>query len=293
MTSEDISINSTNFSVDKNGSMSCSSANITGGNVNLKDNGTLSGGHIIATKNNDNTQKAYFSSSGVFAERYYGSKQIAGTFTNDNFNIGISQDEQALCYIQAEIDATTNTPELKVIGNNAKIITDGAFKVRNAGTVMYGKNETPAHSYQCNWTGSALQFYVDNTYVGTLSDKRLKTEIKDIDQDFINAIKEIEMKQFKVANRNGLVSFGILAQDLIDIFEKYNKNPFEYEIVQKTQYRDDDDTIYYTIDYEQFLVLKTKAQEIEIQELQTKDKEKDNLIQSLIQRVEALEKGEK
>ena len=81
------------------------------------------------------------------------------------------------------------------------------------------------------------------------------------------------MKQFKVANRNGLISFGILAQDLIEIFKKYNKNPFDYEIVYKTQFRIDDDTIYYAINYEQFLILKQKAMDKKIEELQKEIKE--------------------
>lgn len=149
------------------------------------------------------------------------------------------------------------------------------------------------HRYLLSWTGSQLQFWIDSTNVGTLSDKRLKTEIKDIDEDFIKAIKEIEMKQFKVANRGGLISFGILAQDLIKIFEKYNKNPFDYEIVYETKYKEDDDTIYYGINYEQFLILKTKAQELEIKLLQEKDKQKDKIVQDLIKRVEALEGGAK
>lgn len=145
------------------------------------------------------------------------------------------------------------------------------------------------HKYFLDWT-TQLLFYVDGQNVGTLSDKRLKTEIQDIDEDFIKAIEEVEMKQFKVANRNGLISFGILAQDLIEIFKKYNKNPFDYEIVYKTQFRIDDDTIYYAINYEQFLILKQKAMDKKIEELQTKDKQKDEIITDLIQRIETLEK---
>ena len=160
---------------------------------------------------------------------------------------------------------------------------------RGTGTVMHGREE--GHNYTCRWTNSQLQFWVDTTNVGTLSDKRLKTEIKDIDEDFIKAIKEIEMKQFKVDNRNGLITFGILAQDLIDIFEKYNKNPFDYEIVYKTQYKIDDETVYYGINYEQFLILKAKAQELEIKELQEKEKQKEEIVQDLLKRVQALEKG--
>lgn len=128
------------------------------------------------------------------------------------------------------------------------------------------------HKYFLDWT-TQLLFFVDGQNVATLSDKRLKTEIQDIDEDFIKAIEEVEMKQFKVANRNGLISFGILAQDLIEIFKKYNKNPFDYEIVYKTQFRIDDDTIYYAINYEQFLILKQKAMDKKIEELQKEIKE--------------------
>lgn len=153
--------------------------------------------------------------------------------------------------------------------------------------LVYGQD---GHMYYLDWTGSKLNFWVDTTNVGTLSDKRLKTEIQDIDEDSIKAIEEIEMKQFKVANRNGLISFGILAQDLIEIFKKHGKKPFDYEIVYKTQFRTDDDTVYYAINYEQFLILKQKAMDKKLEQLQSKDKQKDELIQSLIQRIETLEK---
>ena len=187
------------------------------------------------------------------------------------------------------------TEPINSSGNRAYIVlesTDGVkIKTDNhTGYVMHGTEE--GHTYKCNWTGSQLQFYVDGVYVGTLSDKRLKTEIQDIDEDFIKAIEEVEMKQFKVANRNGLISFGILAQDLIEIFKKYNKNPFDYEIVYETQYRTDDDTIYYAINYEQFLILKQKAMDKKIEELKEENKKKDEIISKLIERVEKLERKE-
>lgn len=156
--------------------------------------------------------------------------------------------------------------------------------------LVYGQN---GHKYFLKWTGSQLQFWVDSTNVGTLSDKRLKSEIQDIDEDFINIINEVEMKQFKVANRNGLVSFGILAQDLMEIFKKYNKNPLDYEIVQETQYKIDDETIYYTINYEQYLILKQKATDKKIEQLQEKVNKQDGIISDLIKRIEALEGGTK
>lgn len=175
-------------------------------------------------------------------------------------------------------------PDGEVVGSNLNFYGLPSYQGKK---LVYGQD---GHIYFLNWTGSKLNFWVDTTNVGTLSDKRLKTEIQDIDEDFIKAIEEIEMKQFKVANRNGLISFGILAQDLIEIFKKYGKKPFDYEIVYKTQYRTDDDTVYYAINYEQFLILKQKAIDKKLEQLQSKDKQKDELIQSLIQRIETLEK---
>ena len=145
---------------------------------------------------------------------------------------------------------------------------------------MYGVS---GHEYHIHWMSSGkLVFYVDDTDVGTLSDKRLKTEIKDIDEEFIKAIEEIEMKQFKVDNRNGLITFGILAQDLIKAFKKYNKNPLDYEIVYEVQDKKDDDTVYYSIDYEQFLILKQKATDIKLQKQQ-------KLIEKLQNKIEEME----
>ena len=165
-------------------------------------------------------------------------------------------------------------------------ISTPLLRIWDGGTCMYGKDT--GHKYKCNWTGSQLQFFVDVTNVGTLSDKRLKTEIQDIDDDFIKIIDEVEMKQFKVANRNGLISFGILAQDLMEIFGKYNKNPFDYEIVQKTQYKIDDETIYYTINYEQFLILKQKSTDIKLQ----KQQEQIDTLLKEIQELKGVNNGE-
>lgn len=182
---------------------------------------------------------------------------------------------------QISLYNNSGNPRINLYGQFGRIEAD-EFQQNGAGYTMHGKDT--GHTYKCHWTGSQLQFWVDTTNVGTLSDKRLKTDIKQIDEDFIKIIKEIELKQFKIANRNGLISFGILAQDLMEIFNRYNKNPLEYEIVQQTQYKMDDDTIYYTINYEQFLLLRIMANEEEM-------RQRDTLIQKLEDRIKSLEEG--
>lgn len=167
------------------------------------------------------------------------------------------------------LNKNNGNSSINLYGEFGRIEAD-CFEVNGAGYAMHGKDT--GHKYKCHWTGSQLQFWVDATNVGTVSDKRLKTDIGNVDEEFINIIKEVDMKQFKIKNRNGLISFGILAQDLMEIFEKHNKNPFDYEIVQKTQYKLDDDTIYYTINYEQFLLLRMMANESEMKEMKEKIK---------------------
>ncbi len=148
-----------------------------------------------------------------------------------------------------------------------------------------------SHRYFVDWTGSDLTFYVDGSYVGALSDKRLKTDFKKVDDKFLQAIEELEIQQFKIANRNGLISFGIIAQDLIEVFEKYGLNPKDYEILGEVQYSLEDNTMYYKIEYTQYLILKQLAKDRKIKSLEEKDKQKDDLIQSMIERIERLEKN--
>ena len=243
LTSDNINIKSDNFSVDSNGNMTCKSATINNGNTTITSEGLIkqiseeSGLALFYMENNG--YKSYVSPEYI----YFFNKNDDSSY----ISMGFVQDTKGVTAI-----------------DNTGIYTP-KVRIRGGGTVMYGQDT--GNTYQCNWTGSQLQFFVDSTYVGTLSDARLKNEIKNIDEDFIKAIEEIQIKQFKIVNRNGLVSFGILAQDLIGIFKKYNKNPFEYEIVQQTQYKIDDNTNYYTIDYVQFLVLKQLAADYKIKNL--------------------------
>ena len=137
--------------------------------------------------------------------------------------------------------------------------------------------------------GINLGFYINDHLVTVVSDKRLKKDFANIDDKFLKAIDEIKIQQFKAENRNGLISFGIIAQDLKQTFEKYGIKPEDYEILQKIQYRLNEKEMYYTIEYNQFLVLKQLATDKKIQELEKKDKQKDEIIKDLLKRIEKIE----
>lgn len=251
------------------------------------------GSYLLSIYKGDGTPIAPYDTIQIFDKMLF-SKNVGG---GNSFRIGtddtnyclFSDDGSAHCKNLAVGEIYINSDKnyiildnIAIYGDTGKIVGDCNFSslpTYQGNSLVWGSS---GHKYHLEWTDSRLDFYVDVTNVGTLSDKRLKTEIQDIDDDFIKVIEEVEMKQFKVANRNGLISFGILAQDLIEIFKKYNKNPFDYEIIYETQYRTDDDTIYYAINYEQFLILKTKAQEQKLNK-------QEEIINNLIKRIEKLE----
>lgn len=256
--SKSITIKSDNFSVDKDGKMIASNAIIQNGKI------------II---NTDTVTDEVF--------KIYNNNGYQVIIGSGRMWLHAPENKNAL-YFQSGNDYGAISLQCSN-GESTDIYGNGIFtpfiKISKAGTVMYGKEN--GNDYRCFWTGSQLQFWVDDTNVGTLSDKRLKTEIENIDDIFVKIINEIEMKQFKVANRNGLVSFGILAQDLMEIFQKYNKNPLDYEIIQETLYKDEDKTIYYTINYEQFLILKQRANDIKFQEQQEMIEKLENRIKEM------------
>ena len=193
------------------------------------------------------------------------------------------------------------TEYMYISNNNGSIWLKKPLFITTSGNIGYegypmigqGSN----HKYFVYWEGSQLNFFVDKTFVGNISDERLKSDFKKIDNNFLEAINELEIQQFKCKNRNDLISFGIIAQDLIKVFKKYNINQEDYEILQKVQYDLDNDEKYYTIDYIQFLVLKQLAndkkinkQQEELNQLKERDKQKDIIIQKLIHRIETIEK---
>ena len=135
------------------------------------------------------------------------------------------------------------------------------------------------HKYYCGWDDSNLNFYVDNTWVGDLSDRRLKKEIELIQpslkksqpeiEKLINAIDKCQLYKFKADNRNGLISVGIMAQELIKACEEEKINPLDYKILQEIQYKLDEEEKYYTIDYTQYLLLKNEILQRKLNNLES------------------------
>lgn len=266
--------NSAPFRVSHSGAVNASNLTITGGSITLGTKFSVnSSGDVTAsnlTASGGKIGPFTISSNGL----YFGNTHLyKNGLVIDNSSTGLSGDSIAVSpsgirIVNSALVETLNiTPTTWAGKLNA---TDGVYKdsVSNtSGQVMHGR--ALGHTYQCNWTGSQLDFYVDTTGVGTLSDKRLKKEIKDVRSDLLEAINKCPMKQFKADNRGGLISFGIIAQDLVENCKEYGIDILDFEILQKKQYKLGDDTEYYMIDNGQLAILEISALKEQIKELKS------------------------
>lgn len=115
------------------------------------------------------------------------------------------------------------------------------------------------------------------------SDKRMKKNIEDIPDTFVAVWKELSPKVFKW---NGLNStnqdyhFGLIAQDVIAAFEKYDLDYTEYGFVNSFTLPDDD-TEYFGIAYDEYHMLTSlvvKKQQEKIDSLEERIKRLEDLI---------------
>lgn len=180
------------------------------------------------------------------------------------------------------IKITDSTADVETVIGSSLIDTyyviagDGGKK----GYCMHGYDTS--HSYWCNWTGSWFTFYADGVLVANAttrsSDERLKEEIGYVPDKLIELVDSLEIKKFKIKNMDN-IRFGIIAQDLLKKAQELKiDNIFDYQIIDKQKVHLEDETLYYLIDYEQFLILKNKS-------LENKLKKQQNTIDFLINKM--------
>lgn len=169
-----------------------------------------------------------------------------------------------------------STSQITVVAGNGLYISSNV----GVGRAVQGRDNY-AHSYGVSWNGS-LHFYVDTTEVGNISDKRLKKDIKPMHDAYLQAVGAVDIVQYKVDRTlyNDDINFGAIAQDLRKSFTDHGLCPDDYKLLGAMQDTVDDPTLYYTIDYEQFLIARVAYDEKRTDNLeqQLKDYKSDNAI---------------
>lgn len=237
------SINNGNgaFTVDKDGKVTASNINISGGSIALNGNLSNSTIDLTAVDNSGNNYELWMNGA------------VLRIVKNDENLI-------TLYGATGSIGAQTMY---------AQEISSDKFREPNRGYAMCG-NAT-GHTYHCDWDDTALWFQVDNSWIWSSSDKRLKKNIKAINQDYIDAVGSVDLFQYNL-NRQGYsdkpLYFGAMAQDIIEKLKNKGHADENLNMIFKNKATSDDDTLYYGMNYEQFLILRLAGDEQRIATLE-------------------------
>ena len=168
----------------------------------------------------------------------------------------------------------------------ADYVQSPKFQESDRGYAMCG--DTTEHKYHCGWDGSALSFQVDVTWVWSSSDKRLKKNIGAINQDYIDAVGSVDLFQYNL-NRQGYsdkpLYFGAMAQDIIENLKDKGHVDENLDMIFQSRATSDDDTLYYGMNYEQFLILRLAGDEQKIDKMQKHIDELEDRFSRLCQKL--------
>nr|DAE67429.1 MAG TPA: endosialidase chaperone [Bacteriophage sp.] len=169
---------------------------------------------------------------------------------------------------------------------SAQEIQSDKFREPDRGTAMCG-NAT-GHTYHCDWDNTALWFQVDDAWIWSSSDKRLKKNIKAINQDYIDAVGSVDLFQYNL-NRQGYsdkpLYFGAMAQDIIESLKDKGHADENLNMIFKNKVTSDDDTLYYGMNYEQFIILRLAGDEQKIDKMQKRIDELEDKFSRLCQKL--------
>lgn len=254
------------FVVDENGKVIASNMNVTGGSISLSADDISDAKFRISAPNNKGDMYEFWMTAGVAHFQKNGADTVtinAVLGAIGSTNMISSNYVQAQTYMMAP-----------------------KFRDSERGYAVCG--DTTDHTYHCNWDGSALSFQVDVTWVWSSSDKRLKKNIKAINQDYIDAVGSVNLFQYNL-NRQGYsdkpLYFGAMAQDIIESLKDKGHVDENLDMIFQNKATSDDDTLYYGMNYEQFLILRLAGDEQKIDKMQKHIDELEDKFSRLCQKL--------
>lgn len=246
------------FAVDNDGKVTASNFNMSGGSIALNGNLSNSTIDLTATDNSGNNYELWMNGA------------VLRIVKNDENLI-------TLYGATGSIGAQTMY---------AQEIDSDKFRETDRGYAMCG--DATGHTYHCGWNGSALSFQVDTSWVWSSSDKHLKKNIKAINQDYIDAVGSVDLFQYNL-NRQGYsdkpLYFGAMAQDIIKNLKDKGHVDENLNMIFQNKATSDDDTLYYGMNYEQFLILRLAGDEQKIDKMQKHIDELEDKFSRLCQKL--------
>lgn len=246
------------FAVDNDGKVTASNLNMSGGSIALNGNLSNSTIDLTATDNSGDNYELWMNGAVLRI---------------------VKNDENLITLYGPTGSIGAQTMYAQEIGSDK-------FRETDRGTAMCG--DATGHTYHCGWNGSALSFQVDTTWVWSSSDKRLKKNIKAINQDYIDAVGSVDLFQYNL-NRQGYsdkpLYFGAMAQDIIENLKDKGHVDENLDMIFQNKATSDDDTLYYGMNYEQFLILRLAGDEQKIDKMQKHIDELEDKFSRLCQKL--------
>lgn len=247
-----INIGSGVFAVDSDGKVNASNLNVSGGSIVLNGEVNKSKIDLKTTDDSGNNYELWMNGA------------VLRIVKNGQTTLSLDG-----------VTGAMGTPTIgaRTVGANmvvgAQEVQSDKFREPARGYAMCGS--TAEHTYHCKWDGSALSFQADTTWVWSSSDKHLKKNIKAINQDYIDAVGSVDLFQYNL-NRQGYsdkpLYFGAMAQDIIENLKDKGHVDENLDMIFQNKATSDDDTLYYGMNYEQFLILRLAGDEQKIDKMQ-------------------------
>ena len=204
------------------------------------------------------------------------------TTTSSLYAIDNSDNVKSSICVKPDSITLNHNPSFITMGNDLSLACNYAIYVKSAwgicvessrigkGYVMHGWDQG-AHSYNCWWDGSKLHFCVDKGDIWNSSDIRLKRDISSIRDEYIEAVGKVDMVQYRI-NRQGYndntLHFGVIAQDISKELMCKGYSDSGLAMIFKDKIHMDNPTLYYGMNYEQFLILRLAYNEKIIKQMQ-------------------------
>lgn len=253
-----INIGSGVFAVDSDGKVTASNLNMSGGSIALNGNLSNSTIDLTATDNSGNNYELWMNGAVLRI---------------------VKNDENLITLYGATGSIGAQTMYAQEIGSDKFIETDRGYAMCGNAT---------GHTYHCDWDDTALWFQVNDAWVWSSSDKRLKKNIKAINQDYIDAVGSVDLFQYNL-NRQGYsdkpLYFGAMAQDIIENLKDKGHADENLNMIFKNKVTSDDDTLYYGMNYEQFIILRLAGDEQKIDKMQKRIDELEDKFSRLCQKL--------
>lgn len=253
-----INIGNGTFAVDSSGKVTASNLNMSGGSIALNGNLSNSTIDLKATDNSGNNYELWMNGA------------VLRIVKNDE-NL---------------ITLYGNTGSIGAQTMYAQEIQSDKFRESAGGYAMCG--DTTSHTYHCSWDDTKLWFKVDDTWVWNSSDKRLKKNIRSIQDEYISAIGAVDLVQYNLNRENYSdkeLYFGAIAQDVVIELESRGLNDESVKLLSKKKVSDDSNELYYGMDYEQFLLLRLAHDEKRITELEERNRQLSEKISKIYEKL--------